>query len=258
MQTQGARQTGGKAAARFRATLTTAQIALSMALLVLAGWFAQSLANVARVDLGFRAESLAVFTIAPERNGYTPAQSAALFARLEEELAQIPGVTAAGAAGVALLDNSDWSGNVSVEGFEATPDTDTNVSMNIVSPEFFRTLEMPLISGTGFERAAEPTARASPSSTNGSSRSSRSATTPSASAWPSASTQDLNIEIVGVVRDAKYSEVKADAPPQVFMPRAAGPVPRRDELLPAQQLGAPRAALGRHGECSRVMTRTCR
>ena len=45
-QSQGARQTGGKAAARFRATLTTAQIALSMALLVLAGWFAQSLANV--------------------------------------------------------------------------------------------------------------------------------------------------------------------------------------------------------------------
>ena len=57
-QTQGTRQTGGKAAARFRATLTTAQIALSMALLVLAGWFAQSLANVARVDLGFRAASL--------------------------------------------------------------------------------------------------------------------------------------------------------------------------------------------------------
>jgi hypothetical protein len=68
-QMQGTRQTGGKAAARFRATLTTAQIALSMALLVLAGWFAQSLANVTRVDLGFRAESLAFFSIAPERNG---------------------------------------------------------------------------------------------------------------------------------------------------------------------------------------------
>ena len=75
-----------------------------MALLVLAGWFAQSLANVARVDLGFRADSLSVFSIAPERNGYTPAQSAALFARLEEELAQIPGVTSVGAAAVPLLD----------------------------------------------------------------------------------------------------------------------------------------------------------
>ena len=89
-QSQGARHTGGKAAARFRATLTTAQIALSMALLVLAGWFAQSLANVTRVDLGFHAEALAVFSIAPERNGYTAERSAALFDGLEEELAQIP------------------------------------------------------------------------------------------------------------------------------------------------------------------------
>ena len=64
-QTQGARQTGGKAAARFRATLTTAQIALSMALLVLAGWFAQSLANVARVNIAALA-SLARAPAAPK------------------------------------------------------------------------------------------------------------------------------------------------------------------------------------------------
>src|SRR5262245_7166544 len=153
LQSQGVRATGGKGAARFRTTLTTAQIALSMSLLVLAGWFAQSLANVARVDLGFRAESLAVFTIAPERNGYSPSQWAALFTRLEEEFAQIPGVAAAGAAGIALVDNSNWHNNGSVEGFEATPETDTDVSRNVVSPQFFQTLEMPLIRGMGFERA---------------------------------------------------------------------------------------------------------
>jgi putative ABC transport system permease protein len=221
-QTQGARQTGGKAAARFRATLTTAQIALSMTLLVLAGWFAQSLANVARVDLGFRAESLAAFTIAPERNGYTAEQSAALFTRLEEELAQMPGVTAAGAAGVALLDNSNWNGNVSVEGFEAAPETDTNVSMNFVSPEFFRTLEMPLTRGTGLERAASdgpPVAVVNERFVEKFALGDGAVGTRMAFG----STQDLNIEIVGVVRDAKYSEVKADPPPQVFRPRAQVP-----------------------------------
>jgi predicted permease len=221
-ETQGARQTGGKAAARFRATLTTVQIALSMALLVLAGWFAQSLANVARVDLGFRAESLVAFTIAPERNGYTAAQSAALFTRLEEEFGEIPGVTAAGAAGVALLDNSNWNGNVSVEGFEATPETDTNVSMNFVSPEFFRTLEMPLIRGTGLERALSdgpPVAvvneRFVEKFTLGDDAVGK--------RMAFGATENLNIEIVGVVRDAKYSEVKADPPPQVFRPHAQVP-----------------------------------
>ncbi len=36
--------------------------------------------------------------------------------------------------------------------------------------------------------------------------------------------EPVDIEIVGIVRDAKYSEVKQDAPPQIFMPREDGPV----------------------------------
>ena len=106
LQSQGVRSTGGKAAARFRTALTTAQIALSMALLVLAGWFAQSLYNVARVDLGFRAESLTVFSIAPDRNGYTAERTSQLFERLEEDLAQVPGVTSVALAAVPLIANS--------------------------------------------------------------------------------------------------------------------------------------------------------
>ena len=119
---QGTRQTGGKAAARFRATLTTAQIALSMALLVLAGWFAQSLANVARVDLGFRAESLRCSRSRRIATATRRSNRAALFARLEEELAQIPGVTAAGAAAVALLDNSNGAPTSASRGSRPRPD----------------------------------------------------------------------------------------------------------------------------------------
>ena len=237
-QAQGARQTGGKAAARFRATLTTAQIALSMALLVLAGWFAQSLANVARVDLGFRAESLAVFTIAPERNGYTPVQSAALFTRFEEELAQIPGVAAAGAANVALIDNSNWNGNVSVEEFEATPDTDTNASRNFVSPRFFEALEMPLIKGTGFERASSDGPRVAVVNERFVEKFGL-GDDAVGKRMAFGATQDLDIEIVGVVRDAKYSDVKADPPPQVFQPRAQAPFLGEMSFYLRSNLGLP-------------------
>jgi predicted permease len=237
-ETQGARQTGGKAAARFRATLTTAQIALSTALLVLAGWFAQSLANVARVDLGFRADSLAVFTIAPERNGYAPAQSAALFARLEEEFAQIAGVTAAASAGIALIDNSNWNGDVSVQGFEATPETDVNVSRNFVSGRFFETLEMPLLRGTGFERTLSDDPRVvvvneafvEKFGLGDDAVGKRMAF---------GATQDLNIEIIGVVRDAKYSDVKADPPPQVFQPRPQAPFLGEVSFYLRSSLGLP-------------------
>jgi predicted permease len=252
-ETQGTRQTGGKAAARFRATLTTMQIALSMALLMLAGWFAQSLANVARVDLGFRAESLAVFTIAPGRNGYSQSQMTSLFTRLEEEISQIPGVTAAAAATVPLLDNSNWGANVSVEGFQATSETDTNVSQNFVSSKFFETLEMPLLRGTGFERATSDGPRVAVVNERfvekfdlGDDAVGK------RMAFSLTPTGNLNIEIVGVVRDAKYSEVKADAPPQVFVPLTQVPALGefsyylRSNLGLAELRSAVTAVLARH------------
>ncbi len=72
------------------------QIGLSMVLLVSAGLFTKSLYNISRVDLGLEVEvqvdHLITFGISPERNGYTPAQSRALFGRLEEALAVLPGV----------------------------------------------------------------------------------------------------------------------------------------------------------------------
>src|SRR5690606_2120980 len=56
LQASGTRAFGGKNVGRFRFALATTQIALSMSLLVLAALFAQSLYNVARVDLGLRTE----------------------------------------------------------------------------------------------------------------------------------------------------------------------------------------------------------
>jgi ABC-type antimicrobial peptide transport system permease subunit len=52
-------------------------------------------------------------------------------------------------------------------------------------------------------------------------------------------TQDLNIEIVGVVHDAKYSEVKADPPPQVFVPRAQVPFLGEMSFYLRSNLGLP-------------------
>ena len=60
---------GAKAAARFRVTLATAQIALSMALLMSAGLFTKSLLNISRVDLGLETDKLVVFGVSPAMNG---------------------------------------------------------------------------------------------------------------------------------------------------------------------------------------------
>ncbi len=135
---------GSRSAARFRTSLVTAQVALSMVLLISAGLFVKSLMNVSRVDLGMKIDNVVTFGIAPELNGYDPARTRALFARAEDALAAVPGVSAVSAATVPLLAGSNWGNNVSVQGFAKGPDTDANSRFNEVGPGYFRTLGEPL------------------------------------------------------------------------------------------------------------------
>src|SRR5215471_3917618 len=104
---------GGRGAARFRTSLVTTQIALSMALLVCAGLFIKSLQNISRVDLGIRIDNVVTFGVAPGRSGYDSTRALALYGRIEEALAAIPGVTGVTSSAIELLSGSNWGEGVS-------------------------------------------------------------------------------------------------------------------------------------------------
>src|SRR5438094_2016284 len=76
---QAGQPSGARAAARFRTSLATAQIALSMALLVCAGLFTKSLMHVSRVELGVNVDNVITFAISPELNGYKADRAKQLF-----------------------------------------------------------------------------------------------------------------------------------------------------------------------------------
>jgi predicted permease len=220
LHSQSTRSTGGKAANRFRVALVTAQIALSMMLLVLAGLLAQSLANAARVDLGIRVESLLSFTISPARNGYTPADSAALFDRIEEEVAARPGITSVASSFLTLLANNSTNRDVRTPGFEPSPGTRPIAHFNGVSPGFFATLDIPLLAGRDFRDADTGLDRPKVAIVN------RRFVEYFGLGANAVGTQigvgegnALDVEIVGVVRDAKYNNVKDPIRPQIFRPR---------------------------------------
>src|SRR5262249_34107789 len=143
---------GARSASRFRWTLGTAQIALSMALLVAAGLFAKSLLNVSRTELGLKADNVIMFSLSPALNGYDADKSRAFFERVEDALAVLPGVTGVTSGTVPLLAGNNWGNNVSVEGFDAGPDTDVNSRFNLVGPQYFQTLGMTMIAGREFTR----------------------------------------------------------------------------------------------------------
>ncbi len=138
---------GGKVAARFRAGLAMAQIALSTALLVSTGLFLKSLVNVSRVDLGVQIENVVTFAVSPMRAGYDTTRAKALYARIEEELAAQPGVTGVTSSMVPLLSGDSWGNNVRVQGFECLPDTDCNSRFNAIGAGYFATMGVSLRSG---------------------------------------------------------------------------------------------------------------
>ena len=162
LQSQGVRSTGGKSAARFRATLTTAQIALSMALLVLAGWFAQSLANVTRVDVGFRADSLVgVLDRAGAQRLHAGALERVLRRASRRSSRRFPASRAVAhgrrdAARRQQLGQQRHGRGLSTR----RPGENTDVSMNYVSPDFFRTVRDAARGGLGLRAPrAAPIAR---------------------------------------------------------------------------------------------------
>jgi predicted permease len=209
-----------RAAARFRSLLVTAQIALSMTLLVSAGLFIKSLMNVSSVDLGLNNENVITFTLSPELNGYEGDRTGDLFIRLEEELAAIPGVTAVASARVGVLNGNSWGNDVSVEGFAWEPGVDNNSRYNAVGPEYFSTLGMPLMAGREFtisdgdgapEVAIINEAFARKFNLDGANAVGKYMSN------RGGSDQELGIQIVGVAQDAKYSDVKQAVPPLFFL-----------------------------------------
>jgi predicted permease len=214
---QAGQPSGAKSAARFRAALATAQIALSLALLVAAGLFTKSLFNVSRVNLGLKVDNVITFGISPSLNGYTPQRSLQLFERLEDELAALPGVTSVTNSLVPLLGGSNWGNDVSMEGYKMGPDTDMNSRYNEVGPAYFRTLGIPLISGREFRRSD---AAATPKVTIVNEVFANKFNLGRDAVGKRIGSRDgpLDTEIVGLVQNAKYSDVKRAVPPLFFRP----------------------------------------
>ncbi len=207
----------GRGVTRFGGALVTSQIALSMMLLVFAGLFAQSLANLARADLGMNVGSIVTFTVSPRRSGYDNQRAMQLYAALERELASQPGVTSVASSMVPLISSSNWNTSLKIEGRELDRAASV-VPQNDVSPGFFRTLAIPLLAGRDFtdgDRQAAPRVAI----VNEAFVRKFQLENEALGKRLTLDNERQDIEIVGIVADAKYSTVRADAPPQLILPR---------------------------------------
>jgi predicted permease len=219
LKDQAGQVSAGGAAARFRKSLVTAQIALSLLLLISAGFFLKSLVNISKVDLGIRTENLITFGLSPELSGYSFERSAAFFEKLEDRLRSMPGVTSAAGSLVSLIGGNNWGTNVSVDGFVAGPDTDTHSMYNEVSSGFFSTMGIKLLAGRDFTRADNLTSQKVAIINETFARKFHLKVSDAVGKRMQRGAGGKNdIEIIGVVQDTKYSSVKDTVPPLHYSP----------------------------------------
>jgi len=242
---------GGRAAARFRTGLVTAQIALSMALLIMSALFLRSLINVSRVNLGIKVDHVATFEIVPQRTGYDSARSALLFDRVEQELAALPGVTGVTDGLVPLLSGDNWGNSVHVQGYTCNPDDDCGARYNEIGTDYFRTLGVRLIAGREFT-AADRLGAARVAIVNQTFAKRFGLGNEAVGKFMGDDDNDsLNVQIIGVVPDVKYSQVKDTVPPVFYRPwRQDARVGSlnfyvRSSMLPEQMLASLRETMKR-------------
>ena len=142
-----ARGTGTKYQARWRAVLTTAEISLSLVLLVGAGLLLRSFMAAMGIDLGFRTERVLAMKInLPELRYKTGDARFAFFRELEARVKPLPGVEAVAFANRMPM-RGGWSTGVSVD---PAPDQDLDAAAQAISTGYFETLEIPLLRGRFF------------------------------------------------------------------------------------------------------------
>jgi predicted permease len=214
---QAGQPSGARGAAMFRASLAVAQIAISMALLIAAGLFVKSLANVSRVDLGMKTENVVMFSVSPELNAYSQERSQALFTRIEEAFSALPGVTGVTAGIVPVVGGSNWGTDVNVQGFKRGPDIDSNARFNMIGPDYFEVLGVPMLGGREFT-AQDVMNGPKVAIVNETFAKKFNLGSDVVGKMMSDSGEPLDMQIVGLVKDAKYSEVKDAVPALYFVP----------------------------------------
>jgi predicted permease len=230
--------------------LVVTQVALSLLLLIGAGLFVRTLLNLQRVDSGFNPENLLMFKVAPGLNGYKGARLAQLYERISERLEALPGAPKVTFSRTPLLADNDNERYVYLRSaLGAAPDADgriraTGESYILYGREnFLETMEIPLLAGRGFARQDDERVPkvvvVNQTFAN--------QFFPNESPVGKRFTLDVKkpdeIEIVGLVKDAKYARQRQDAPPTIYLPwrQAANVMPEANFEL--RVAGEPRALI---------------
>jgi predicted permease len=144
------RSIAGESRFGFGSALVVAQVALSLLLVVGAGLFVRTFSSLAHVRLGFEPDPILIVNVGAKRSAVAVTERAALYARLREAAAAVPGVRSAALLNVTPLTNSQWDTLIENPPGMSLPESERDVYMNEVSAGFFATYGTPIVAGRDF------------------------------------------------------------------------------------------------------------
>jgi predicted permease len=237
--------------ARLRKGLVVVQVSMSLLLVIGAGLFLQSLRNLKMLNPGFDTRNVLAFDLNPSLTRYDPKWITDYYRRLRQTLSTLPGVESHTFAVMPVLENNEWDNWVTIEGYSPKPDERPDPHMQFCSPGFFKTLKIPVLLGRDFNErddAGAPKvgivnqkfAKRYFGDANPLGRHVGMGIDPGTK---------TDIEIVGVVGDTKYENMREEIPYELYIPSAqqqganGGTVYMRARADPVRLFNAVRVAM---------------
>ncbi|HET9400236.1 MAG TPA: ABC transporter permease [Candidatus Acidoferrales bacterium] len=230
LKDQGGAVVGGGHAG-MRKSLVVAQVALSFLLVLGAGLFLRTLNNLSSMSPGFPVSHLVGFELDPSLAGYSSDRAKSFYLQLTENLSAIPGVQSVGLATMRILEGDEWDSGMTVDGFTAAKaGQNPEPYMNEIGPNYFATLGIPIVAGRDFTMQDNREVRHSPRPDSWTPTAVMINETFAKKYLPGQNPighhvgfgidpgTHTDMEIIGVVKDIRYTGLRDEIPEQAFIP----------------------------------------
>ena len=204
--------------------LVAGQMAVAIVLLLVAVLFMQSLRALVEVDVGFDRDQIVVARIDPRSSGYGVAELPALYDRVLQRLARLPGVVAASVATSGPFSGSRNRGDFLAEGYTPGSDEQLITLKDWVTWDYFRTVGLAITRGRGFraEDAADNRRVCVVSESLARRYFPNDSPLGKRVTWGGSNFDAEGLEIVGVAEDARYNDVRTESLNMVYVPGTQG------------------------------------
>jgi putative ABC transport system permease protein len=224
--------------------LVVVQVALSLLLVVGAGLMLSTFFKLETLDSGFKREHILLASV-DLRNGHYPGERrAAVYREMLEALRALPGVSSASASDITPVSGSAWDEDLQIEGYTSKGREDTLVYFNQITDRFFETLGTDVVAGRDFNAHDTPQSPKVAVVNQTMTKKFFSGQNPIGKHFRMEDGNKLGdpVEIVGIVKDAKYISLREEILPTAYVPASQEEKPRESRTFEVRSaIGAPTA-----------------